>query len=106
MMAKDSLELIRLQVAMAFGQGAGAMLASHDALKFLLTEHGAVLERASRDWKAARFAFVDLMRVLGQIAATIAAMDGHWQIEKQHIKQAVPTALGPCPCEDSVRKSR
>jgi hypothetical protein len=102
----NSVELIRLQMAMAFGQGAGSMLASHDALEFLLTGQAGVIEGAAKDWKASRFAFIELVRVLGQVAATNAAVDKVWEIERRHVEQALPAAFGPCPCLDMIRPPR
>jgi hypothetical protein len=97
-MTNESSESIRLQLAMAFGQGAGVMLATPEALAFLSSEHASLVQRAVRDWTDSRFAFVELVRVLGQLSAAYAANDSKWEIEVAHVKKALPAVLGPCPC--------
>jgi hypothetical protein len=97
-MAYSSGDTMRLQMAMAFGQGAGCMLASPEALAFILSENTALIDRAIGDWAASRPAFIELVRVLGQVAATKAAVDGSPQIERQHIELGLQTVLKVCPC--------
>jgi hypothetical protein len=97
-MAYSSVDTIRLQMAMAFGQGAGCMLANPEALAFALSENTALIERAVGDWTASRPAFIELVRVLGQVAATKAAVDGSPEIEKRHIEYGLHIVLKVCPC--------
>jgi hypothetical protein len=85
-------------MAMAFGQGAGCMLANPEALAFALSENTALIERARGDWVASKPAFIELVRVLGQIAATKAAGDGSSEIERGHIEFGLRAVLGVCPC--------
>lgn len=82
------------------------MLASPDALNFLVTDQAGLIERAAKDWKASRFAFIELVRVLGQIAATNAAVDKVWEIERRHVEQALPAAFSPCPCLEMIHNHR
>jgi hypothetical protein len=97
-MAYSSVDTVRLQMAMALGQGAGAMLANSEALSFALSENADLIERAVGDWTKSRPAFIELVRVLGQIAATRAAMDGCPEIEQKHIEFGIRSVLGVCPC--------
>ena len=97
-MAYSSVDTIRLQMAMAFGQGAGSMLANPEALSFALSENTALIERAVGDWTASKTAFIELVRVLGQIAATKAAVDGSPEIERRHLEFGLQTVLKICPC--------
>ncbi len=103
-MADAQLDVIRLQAAMAFGQGAGAMLASPDAIQLLLERQGHLLENAARDWERSWFPFIELTRVMGQIAAARAAVNGRWQIGPEDVEGALQVALGPCPCISAARR--
>jgi hypothetical protein len=100
-MMNPSVETIQLQLAMAFGQGAGAMLANPEALAFALSENAALIRRAAGDWTASKPAFIELVRVLGHITATRAAMDGKHEIGRNHIQDGIRTVLGVCPCSPS-----
>jgi hypothetical protein len=95
-----SNETVRLQMMMAFGQGAGSMRASLDAIQWLMTDPSTSgdIDRAAANWDASKWAFLDLIRVLGQIAATKAAVAGDWQIERTHLEQAIPAVRIGCPC--------
>jgi hypothetical protein len=97
-MASESYDSIRLQMAMAFGQGAGSMLATPAALSFAMSSQSKLIERAAGDWSASQFAFIELVRVLGQIAATQAARDGKPRIEEAHVKAGLASVVGICPC--------
>ena len=92
-----SIDGVKLQMAMAFGQGAGAMLADEEALEKLLSTEGDMVERASRQWSSFHWAFLTLLRTLGQIAATRAAHEGRASISWADIEVALPAVLGPCP---------
>jgi hypothetical protein len=97
-MAYSSVDAIQLQMAMAFGQGAGCMLANPEALAFALSENAGLIERARGDWVASRPAFIELVRMLGQIAATRAAVDGSPEIERRHVEFGLQAVLAACPC--------
>jgi hypothetical protein len=92
------VETVKLQLAMAFGQGAGAMLAEGEALEGLLADKGAILSRALGNWEASHWAFTDLVRVLGQIAASRAASEKHGRIRWTDIEYALPAVMDLCPC--------
>jgi len=100
----ENVELVKLQLAMAFGQGAGTMLAEKDALKSLLDENGKILLKAMDNWDESHWAFVELMRVLGQHASVIAIGAGHGRIKWTDIKHAIPAVMVDCPCVDRIRR--
>ena len=94
----QSVETVKLQLAMAFGQGAGAMLASPEALETLLAQEGAILDRAMRNWNDSRWAFTHLVRTLGQISATNAAVAGNAVIQWSDISKSLGPVMTACPC--------
>lgn len=94
----DDKQSIELQLAMAFGQGTGTMMADPDALVFALDEQRTVIDRAARDWTATKHTLFELVRLIGQIAAVHAALDKKPAIEKKHVDIAIPVALQVCPC--------
>jgi hypothetical protein len=93
-----NVEMVKLQLAMAFGQGAGTMLAEADALEGLLATNGHILTRALPTWEKSHWAFTELVRVLGQVAAARAASERHGRIRLTHIEYAMPAASDLCPC--------
>jgi hypothetical protein len=94
------IDAAKLQLAMAFGQGAGVMLANPEALETLLSVHGEVLRNAMVDWSASRWAFVELVRTLGQLSAARAAANGSPVIRWDDINPAMEVVLGLCPCDE------
>jgi hypothetical protein len=94
---------IRLQMVMALGQGSGSMLATPEALDFVVSSQAVLIERAIGSWQTYQYAFVALVRLLGQIAATRAAMRGSPYIEQPDIEGALVIVLGICPCSEVVR---
>jgi hypothetical protein len=103
-MENPSVDEMQLQLAMAFGQGAGAMMASPDALVFALSKNAALIRRARTDWEASRFAFIELVRRLGQISATLAIVDGKSEILKKHVLKGLITIVPVCPCSGRVQR--
>jgi hypothetical protein len=93
-------DAVRLQLAMAFGQGAGCMLAEASALERLLVEQNAIISGAIGNWTASHWAFVDLVRKLGQVSATRAAMGGSAVIRWADIEASLPAVMDLCPCLD------
>jgi hypothetical protein len=94
----NPIDEMQLQLAMAFGQGAGAMTASPEALSFALSKNAALIRRARVDWTASRFAFIELVRRLGQAAATFAIMDKKSEIGRKHVIGGLKIILPICPC--------
>jgi hypothetical protein len=95
----SEIDGVKLQLAMAFGQGAGAMLADPTALEKLLAEKGTLLDKALKNWDASRFAFTELVRTLGQVSATRAAARKGAAIMWTDIEESLPDVLELCPCE-------
>ena len=100
----SEIDGVRLQLAMAFGQGAGSMLANGEALERLLEEQGGILDNALADWSASRFAFTELVRTLGHMSASRAATAGRAQIEWPDIDESLPEVLVLCPCAAAPRR--
>jgi hypothetical protein len=91
-------ESVKLQLAMAFGHGAGAMLASPEALEKLLAEGGEIFTNAMGDWSANRWAFTELVRTLGQMSSVNAAVAGSPEIRWSDIQKAFGPVMTICPC--------
>ena len=97
-MANVSNEGIRMQMLVAFGQGTGCMFATTEALTMAFANSTALMDRASEDWGRSQWAFLQLVRLVGQTAAVRAAMDDSPEIRPQHIDQAMNMVLSLCPC--------
>jgi hypothetical protein len=91
---------MRLQLAMAFGQGAGVMIADAEALDRLVTEQTALIANANASWHASHWAFIELVRRLGQVSAARAAMERSAVIRWEHIAWSIPAVMELCPCLD------
>jgi len=94
------IDSVKLRLAMAFGQGAGVLLATDEALERLLSEKGDMLANATVDWNASRWAFTELVRTLGQLSAARAAAEGSAEIQWTHIEASLEAVLSLCPCID------
>lgn len=92
-----TIDGVKLQMAMAFGQGAGVMLAEEEALEQLLSTEIEMVERAAGNWSTFHWAFLTLLRALGQISAVRAAHAGRASIRWVDIEASLPAVLGPCP---------
>jgi hypothetical protein len=97
---------VKLQLAMAFGQGAGAMLANAQALETLLAEQGDILTNAIGNWNESRWAFIELVRILGQLSATHAAVGGSAEIRWIDIQPSLAHVLTLCPCREAGPQRR
>jgi hypothetical protein len=93
-----NVDTVKLQLAMAFGQGAGAMLADLEALDTLLAERGDILTRAMQNWEESQWAFTTLVRTLGQVAAARAAVEGSAVIRWPHVEASLAGVMSACPC--------
>lgn len=91
-------ETVTLQLAMAFGQGAGSMLARPEAIEGLLTKSNAIVDTAVANWDTDPWPFIVLVRMLGQLSATRAAAAGRAEIAAGDITRSLPAAVGLCPC--------
>ena len=93
-----NVDTVKLQLAMAFGQGAGAMLATGEAIETLLAEEGQILTSAFSNWNANQWAFIQLVRTLGQISAAHAAAANSAEIRWVDIKSSLRAVMDLCPC--------
>lgn len=101
-MANESAQAIQLQLAMAFGQGTGAMMAEAEALRMALDGQTEVVGRALKDWGRTSHTLFQLVRLIGQIAATHAALDRVPEIQRRHVELAIPVAMIVCPCSEKT----
>ncbi len=93
-------DTMKLQLAMAFGQGSGMMLADEDALNKLLSQENELISKARENWPASRWPFLELVRLLGHASATRAAMGGSAVIRWDDVAKALPGVMAQCPCID------
>ncbi len=100
------IDAVKLQLAMAFGQGSGAMLASGEALDTLLAEEGQFLANAMGNWNVNRWAFTQLVRTLGQLSAAHAAAGSSAEIRWVDIEPSIPVVMDLCPCRDRDPRQR
>jgi hypothetical protein len=102
MSASTDTNTIKLQLAMAFGQGAGLMIATGDALNQLLAAHGDIVESAAPNWNTTHWAFIELMRLLGQLSAQTAASRLSPVITWDDINGCKQIVLDLCPCNPKI----
>ena len=88
---------------MAFGQGTGVMIASHEALSHLLAGNSGLIDRAASNWDASHWAFVELTRLLGQLSAHRAAARNSAVIQTEDIDASIHVMIDLCPCDDVTR---
>jgi hypothetical protein len=100
------IDAVKLQLAMAFGQGAGAMLATPEALDTLLAEEGQILANAFGNWSANRWPFIQLVRTLGQLSAAHAAAGGSAEIRWSDIQPSIRPVMDLCPCQEAGPRQR
>lgn len=103
MPVRTNVETVKLQLAMAFGQGAGSLLAEGDAIKRLLADSGPLLAIAVKDWEQYQVPFVHHVRLLGQHSAMRAGAAGHAVIGWRDIRDSMGPALLGCPCYRRTR---
>ena len=89
---------IRMHMLVAFGQGTGCMFATTEALTMAFANSTGLMNRAAEDWRRSQWAFLQLVRLLGQTAAVRAAMDNSPEIRPQDMNHAMNMVLSLCPC--------
>jgi len=97
-------DAVKLQLTMAFGQGAGAILADGEALQRLISEQNEIIRNALASWAVSRYAFTDLVRLLGQLSAARATGDGRAEISWDDIERSLPAVREICPCLERSRR--
>lgn len=85
----DSTHTIGLQLAMAFGQGAGTMLATSEALMAAFTPYAAAFEEKAERWVEFELKALEYARALGQVAAYAAASNRRCVIDAEDVRYAL-----------------
>jgi hypothetical protein len=92
-----------LQLAVGFGQGAGFMLVTEDALLNALSEYQQSLERRDADWDRYALQAIEYCRAMGSLAAHGAMDHGRVVITAEDVAKALAAVrhnrnwpLGPC----------
>ena len=96
-----SHDAVKLQLAMAFGQGSGCMIAEPEALEQLLNEQSSIIAPAIATWHTSHWAFLELVRRLGHLSATRAGMQPSAVIRWEHIQPSLAAVMIICPCFDA-----
>jgi hypothetical protein len=78
-----------LQLAMAFGQGAGVMLATEAALLAALGPYAESIRGRDSDWDEYALQSLEYARVLGSLAAHHALGAGHCVIDAHDVRHAL-----------------
>jgi hypothetical protein len=113
-----TFESISLQLAMAFGQGAGSTLATTDAIVSAVDAYRRELTARVHDWDALAPTVLEWARVAGRLSASNAASDGRAAISVADVKSALENirsltgrraphgVMAPCPLTIPKRGSR
>ena len=103
----DDLQAIGFQLAMAFGQGAGTMLATSRALQAAFKPYDSAVRNRLGNWADAELRAVAFARALGHVAAVHAAGRGHCVIDVEDVEYGLDAVrrnelrpLGACDLTD------
>ena len=95
---------ITLQLAAAFGQGAGIMLMEAGALRPAYTTYVDHISRSVPYWESDALTSISVMRAMGAYAAHRALSDGRFVISRGDVESAMTVVprlhaapLGSCP---------
>jgi hypothetical protein len=101
--AIDAMD-ITLQLAAAFGQGAGIMLIEAGALRPAHDAYAEHIGRAVPHWGTDALTSISVMRAMGAYAAHLALSDKRFVISRGDVESAMTVVtrrhaapLGPCP---------
>jgi hypothetical protein len=75
-----------LQLAMAFGQGAGSMLAAEEGIKTALAPYERKISEVSGRWSQVAVIFIEYARILGHLSAVHAAQAGRCVITSEDVE--------------------
>jgi hypothetical protein len=81
------------QLAAAFGQGAGTMMATRRALRVAFANYDEAI-RVFRDWDAHATLIIEYARALGRAAADHASRTGHCVIDVEDVEHALEVVRG------------
>jgi hypothetical protein len=85
----DTTQTIGLQLAMAFGQGTGTMLATAGALLKAFNTYGASFDDKAASWEDFELRALEYARALGQVAAYAAVKNGRCVIDVDDVQYAL-----------------
>ncbi|HEX6464813.1 MAG TPA: hypothetical protein VFZ98_10180 [Vicinamibacterales bacterium] len=85
----DPAQTIGLQLAMAFGQGAGTMLATSAALLAAFNPYAEAFKERVDNWAEYELQAVEYARALGQVAAYAAASNKRCVIDAPDVRYAL-----------------
>jgi hypothetical protein len=110
--APSDFETMTWQLAMAFGQGAGTMLATSAAVSEAIAPYRQYLTGNTGSWNSVALLFIEYTRALGRLAMVNAASRGAAVIDAADVKKALLSIrgnqlfpLGPCNCLEAPRGS-
>ena len=92
----DTPQTISLQLAMAFGQGAGTTPATSAALLEAYNAYQPAFERRAGEWPEIELRSLEYGRALGRLSAHAAASNGRAVIDSEDVRAAL----------DVVRRNR
>jgi len=90
----DTPRTIGLQLAMAFGQGAGALLATAEALETAFDTYAEAFDDRAAEWHAFELRAIEYSRALGQVAAWTAMSNGRCIIDAKDVRAAFAVVRG------------
>jgi hypothetical protein len=103
--ASSTFETITYQLAMAFGQGAGTMLASAGAVSTAIAPFSQAFSNNVNQWDDWALKSIEYARALGKLSSVYAAANGAAVIQTAHVSWALQQIannailpLGPCNC--------
>jgi hypothetical protein len=96
-MAKMTPESVRLQIAIAFGQGCAGMLVAPAAVDHALKHLKVVTEKGEFEWNAYGLRLIEFSRTVARTSAQLAVGRGSSVIQKADFKEAWLLALKSHP---------
>jgi hypothetical protein len=103
--ASSTFATITYQLAMAFGQGAGTMLASAGAVSTAIAPFSETFSNNLAQWDDWALKSIEYARALGKLSSVYAAVNGAAVIQTAHVNWALEQIanntvlpLGPCNC--------
>jgi len=86
----DTPETVGLQLAMAFGQGAGTMPATPEALWATYSMYLSAIKEKIGKWPEIELRTLEYARALGRLAAFNASSNGRIVIDVEDVRAAAP----------------
>ena len=84
----DAIEARLSQLFVAFGQGAGPIFMTVEAVQAARDQYRPLVQARQGEWDSNALVLFEYARSLGRTAATIAAQQGSPQINAEHYQQA------------------